>query len=193
MAPREVKKKVQWEPTCELYYFEPPSSHDIKSAWFNESNYRSFRKQNIILSRLAKEIGADTLEYYCEDSYRGIEYVSRGDLYELRSTRRELAYSIVLEDQEAQGEGTQSVSTNWEKISSMYQIISRGALRDAQQIAQQDARWVATSSNHVRIKSHDSLLTCTLPPRKAAPRPCIKKSTAIPLPTATRGCMASVN
>lgn len=198
------QKELRWKSTCTVLYFERPSSRDIKNAWFKEKDYKAFKKQCIILSRLANEIGAETLEKYCKDSYRGIECISNKDTkYELRRTRRELAWNVVLEDQAQQFAEAPSRGLDWERICEQYRIISRGALRDAQEIAQDDASsadgftdadvlsdLASDFKQQPPSKSHkeSSSTGDILPPPKVAPVASIgRSSVAMHFPPARRG------
>lgn len=144
LTPNKLER-VRWESTCTIRYYEPPPPSDVSLAWFNVHDYKSFRKRSKILARLAQEVGADILETYCDESYRGLECILEGEKRELRKNRREFAWAVVLEDQSDRlGELEEGRNPDWKKIALMYGVVSRYALKDAQLSAQNDAMGLAS-------------------------------------------------
>jgi hypothetical protein len=139
--------KVRWESTLSIRYYET-SPLDISRAWFNDKDYKEFKLQSKILARLVQEIGADAFETSCNDSYRGLEYIVEGEKREIRNTRRELAWAVVLEnDPDQLGSSNDQGKFAWKKITTMYRAVSRDALKDAQIRAAQNCEELGIASS----------------------------------------------
>jgi hypothetical protein len=131
---------VRWESTCTIHYYET-SPLDVSRAWFSAGDFKEFKQRSKILARIAQEIGADALETYCNDSYRGLEYILDGENREIRNTRKEIAWTVVLENlpDALQENSADKGNLAWKRITMMYSAVSSDALKDAQISAAQDA------------------------------------------------------
>ncbi|KAG7367037.1 hypothetical protein IV203_029707 [Nitzschia inconspicua] len=133
--------RVRWHSAHTTYYYETPSPLDVSLAWFRDDDYKVFRRQAKILARLSQEIGADAMETYCNDTYRGLEFMINGETRETRNTRRELAWAIVLDHSSDQSaDSRKGKHSGWERVVAMYKVVSKAALMDAQYSAQQDSQ-----------------------------------------------------
>lgn len=130
------KVHVRWKCTTSTHYLATPTLVDVSRTWFSADDYVVFRQRAKILAKLAQEIGQDAMETYCNDTYRGLEFILDDEKRGVRNTRGDLGWAVILEDSGSKmGERNQF---KWERAVVMYKAVSKGALKDAQLIAQRD-------------------------------------------------------
>jgi hypothetical protein len=128
----KAKKAVQWAPTYSLKLFQMPSEQQQLEAWYQPDDYKVFKKNCKHIARLAQEIGTEAIENQMNDTCRGLELLVSRSRVAVRVSRRNIAWDVVLDEQNSQRESGQSSP---ETIAQLYTKVTSDSQVDAHQQA----------------------------------------------------------
>jgi hypothetical protein len=123
----KIKKTVQWASSCSLRLFKMPYEQQQFDAWYQPNDYKSFKENCKIISRLARERGTESIENQMNDSCRGLEHLVTPRLAAIRCCRRNIVWDVVLDEQYYESAP--------ETIAKKYSEVSALSQEDAQQQA----------------------------------------------------------
>lgn len=158
---KRATRSVRWQRSCEMRLYGKPDQTDLSHAWFNEKDYKGFKKNCMVLSVLGKEIGAKAVEVFCKESCRGLEQLMCPTTSALWQKRREQAWIAVLEEQDCQWENGRGYCDITENAAMACRDISDGALEDARKRALADANEVASFSERSTSDVDDAVVATT--------------------------------
>jgi hypothetical protein len=127
LLPLTTMKSVHWKLTCSqvlVEHTDDMSDDEIRSIWYDEEDYRTFKKDCKSAAKLVRA-GGNSESSICT---RGLEVIACTRRAALRRMRRENAWdSVLFEQQEQLESGTHSP----ESIVQLYQDLSEPCQRDA--------------------------------------------------------------
>jgi hypothetical protein len=128
----KAKKAVQWATKCSLALFQMPSEQQQLEAWYQPDDYKVFKKNCKLIAQLAQEIGTEAIENQMNDTCRGLELLVSRRRAALRVSRRNIAWDVVLDEQDSQRESGQSSP---ETIAQLYTKVTSDSQGEAHQQA----------------------------------------------------------
>jgi hypothetical protein len=107
-----------------------PSEQQQLEAWYQPNDYNVFKKNCKGIARLAQEIGTEAIENQMNDTCRGLEPLLSRSRAAVRVSRRNIAWDVVLDEQDSQLESGRSSP---ETIAQLYTKVTFDSQVDAHQ------------------------------------------------------------